>query len=443
MFARPFTTARRMSALASGSGCRHHRRRDDACRSDARQEADAVNPPASRQRGDALERGRPRRIRADARDESAGAVADPRDPPRGDSRRAQRHRPPVRGLHAGARRSAGCVRGCGGGRGCPRGPGRARARPGGARGRGVRPCPRDLHDGTAKTAGIAAGRAVRAGDADPPTAGRARDGHAAGATCHGPVPGSISSRRRSTSQRSRGGGACQPFVIDLREHVRGRAAASVQRAVRPRPGVRESHRRHRQHDAHRRAIGDRAVLVRGFAAWAGTASRTRSCASERLDPWSAARAFALVNFAMADGFIAGFDAKYRFRFWRPVTAIHEAATDGNPLTEADATWQPFLTTPPVPDYPSTHTVLGCGGSRGADRALRGQGALQRDEPDAAGRDATIQGVLDGGPRRTACRESTPASISGTPCRDGHRQGRSIGRAVAEALEPVRGSRSAS
>jgi hypothetical protein len=78
----------------------------------------------------------------------------------------------------------------------------------------------------------------------------------------------------------------------------------------------------------------------------------------RLDLWSTARAFALVNFALADGFIAGFDAKYRFRFWRPVTAIHEAATDGNSLTERDPTWQPFLVTPPVPDHPSTHTVLG-------------------------------------------------------------------------------------
>jgi membrane-associated phospholipid phosphatase len=79
---------------------------------------------------------------------------------------------------------------------------------------------------------------------------------------------------------------------------------------------------------------------------------------ERLDAHEAARAFALVHFAMADGFIAGFEAKYRFRFWRPVTAIQQAATDGNDLTQPDAAWQPFLTTPPVPDYPSTHTVLG-------------------------------------------------------------------------------------
>jgi hypothetical protein len=77
-----------------------------------------------------------------------------------------------------------------------------------------------------------------------------------------------------------------------------------------------------------------------------------------LDAHDAARALALVHFAMADGFIAGFEAKYHFRFWRPVTAIRGAAADGNSSTEPDSTWEPFLVTPPVPDYPSTHTVLG-------------------------------------------------------------------------------------
>ncbi len=65
-----------------------------------------------------------------------------------------------------------------------------------------------------------------------------------------------------------------------------------------------------------------------------------------LDPWQAARAFALVNFAMADAYIAGFEAKYEFRFWRPVTAIQNAASDGNESTEPDAAWQPFLVDSP-------------------------------------------------------------------------------------------------
>ena len=71
--------------------------------------------------------------------------------------------------------------------------------------------------------------------------------------------------------------------------------------------------------------------------------------ARNLDPWSAARLLALVNVAMADGFIGGFEAKYHYNYWRPATAIRETV---------DATWLSSLPTPPVPDYPSTHTVLG-------------------------------------------------------------------------------------
>ena len=77
-----------------------------------------------------------------------------------------------------------------------------------------------------------------------------------------------------------------------------------------------------------------------------------------LDLWEQGRLFALVNFAMADGFIAGFNAKYTYHFWRPVTAIRAGDTDGNPSTEADPSWSTYLNTPPIPDYPSTHSVLG-------------------------------------------------------------------------------------
>jgi hypothetical protein len=41
---------------------------------------------------------------------------------------------------------------------------------------------------------------------------------------------------------------------------------------------------------------------------------------------------------MADGFIAGWNAKYFYNFWRPVTAIQKGDTDGNPSTERDPGW---------------------------------------------------------------------------------------------------------
>ena len=88
-----------------------------------------------------------------------------------------------------------------------------------------------------------------------------------------------------------------------------------------------------------------------------------------LDLWDSARLFALVNVAMADGFIGGFEAKYYYDFWRPVTAIREAANDGNAATAADPNWLSELSTPPVPDYPSTHTVLGAAAAAVLARVL--------------------------------------------------------------------------
>jgi hypothetical protein len=79
--------------------------------------------------------------------------------------------------------------------------------------------------------------------------------------------------------------------------------------------------------------------------------------------WQAARLFALVNIAMADGFIGGFEAKYHFDYWRPSTAIAEADADGNADTQTIQNWLPFLGTPPVPDYPSTHSVLGAAAAK--------------------------------------------------------------------------------
>jgi hypothetical protein len=65
-----------------------------------------------------------------------------------------------------------------------------------------------------------------------------------------------------------------------------------------------------------------------------------------------ARLFALANLAAADALIAAWDGKRYWHFWRPVTAIQEGDTDGNPRTAGDTTWLPFLITPPYPEFPS-------------------------------------------------------------------------------------------
>jgi membrane-associated phospholipid phosphatase len=70
-----------------------------------------------------------------------------------------------------------------------------------------------------------------------------------------------------------------------------------------------------------------------------------------------ARLFALLDLALADAGIVSWDAKYAYNFWRPVTAIRAADSDGNPATSADPTWAPLIPTPPFPSYTSGHSTF--------------------------------------------------------------------------------------
>jgi hypothetical protein len=67
-----------------------------------------------------------------------------------------------------------------------------------------------------------------------------------------------------------------------------------------------------------------------------------------------ARLFALLNTAGADAYIACWDAKYRYHYWRPITAIRDADSAGNRGITADPAWEPLLPTPAHPEYPSGH-----------------------------------------------------------------------------------------
>ncbi len=78
-----------------------------------------------------------------------------------------------------------------------------------------------------------------------------------------------------------------------------------------------------------------------------------------LDAWDAARLFALLQMGEFDAYTASLDSKYYYNFWRPVTAVALAATDGNPLTTPETGWEVLsFPTPPVPDYPSAHATAG-------------------------------------------------------------------------------------
>lgn len=59
-------------------------------------------------------------------------------------------------------------------------------------------------------------------------------------------------------------------------------------------------------------------------------------------------AYTLTSLAIADGFIACWDEKYRSKTVRPETVINKSM---------DPKWTPFLQTPPFPEYPSGHSTI--------------------------------------------------------------------------------------
>jgi hypothetical protein len=75
-----------------------------------------------------------------------------------------------------------------------------------------------------------------------------------------------------------------------------------------------------------------------------------------LDIVDAARMFAAIDMSVADAEITVWYAKYVYGFWRPITAINLAGTDGNPNTVADPNWVPVIATPNYPEYPSGYNA---------------------------------------------------------------------------------------
>jgi membrane-associated phospholipid phosphatase len=76
-----------------------------------------------------------------------------------------------------------------------------------------------------------------------------------------------------------------------------------------------------------------------------------------------ARLFALLDISLADTTIGFFEAKYTYRFWRPVTAIRLASEDGDPRTKPDPNWLPLSTkTAPDPSYPGAHSAISFAGA---------------------------------------------------------------------------------
>jgi hypothetical protein len=106
-----------------------------------------------------------------------------------------------------------------------------------------------------------------------------------------------------------------------------------------------------------------------------------------LDVVDSARFMALFAVALTDAYIAVFDAKYHYGFWRPVTAIRNSNLSDNPATQPDATWQPLDATPMHPEYPCAHCILS-----GAARVVLESLAADQPMPELTLTSPTAPGV---------------------------------------------------
>lgn len=81
------------------------------------------------------------------------------------------------------------------------------------------------------------------------------------------------------------------------------------------------------------------------------------CRERNMNLEDTARLFALLSLAQADSATVCWEAKYRYNFWRPVTAIQRADEDSNPATDPDPKWNHLLAAPSFPSYVSGHSIF--------------------------------------------------------------------------------------
>ncbi|WP_310498416.1 PEPxxWA-CTERM sorting domain-containing protein [Sandarakinorhabdus sp.] len=84
---------------------------------------------------------------------------------------------------------------------------------------------------------------------------------------------------------------------------------------------------------------------------------------------------AQLSVATHDAFIATWDAKLHYDFWRPLTAIRAADTDGNPDTLIDAAWNSWLINPPYAAYSSGLSAVSGAGARILSNTFGGSDAF--------------------------------------------------------------------
>jgi len=138
-----------------------------------------------------------------------------------------------------------------------------------------------------------------------------------------------------------------------------------------------------------------------------------------------ARLFAMLYLTAADALISVWDDKAHYMFWRPVTAIARADTDGNDRTTKEDGWSSLIPTPPYPDHPSGHTGLS-GSFVATLQDFFGTDRIGWTDTNNAGLTRSFTRFSD------AIAEIVDARVwSGLHFRNADEQGETIGREVAK------------
>lgn len=156
------------------------------------------------------------------------------------------------------------------------------------------------------------------------------------------------------------------------------------------------------------------------------------------DLWFTARLFAVLNVSLMDAYIAGWDSKLHYDFWRPYTAIRAGKADKNAATIEEADWGSYCITPPVQDYPSTHSALGAAAATvlqrayGRDVPFTMESTSSKPPGQKRSFSSFQQAAAENADSRVAC---------GIHFRFATRAGLELGTQVGHAVESILGPRS--
>src|SRR5262245_55364744 len=113
-----------------------------------------------------------------------------------------------------------------------------------------------------------------------------------------------------------------------------------------------------------------------------------------------------------------------------------AALDGNELTDPDPSWNSFCENPPIPDHPSTHTVLGAAAAEVLSQHFGDRvrfAATSASLPDVTRHyRGFTEAHIENGLSRLYCGIACLKAVGG-----GYDVGRAIGREVSRKLPALR------